>query len=66
LRQQGENLKKLWQKAFNNTDPTKGPTKTEIFQSMSDGLKESLGVFDIMDLDSSKIDQILNAIIKAD
>ncbi|MEP0214828.1 MAG: hypothetical protein ABJD66_16540 [Cellulophaga sp.] len=36
------NLKELWKKAFQNTDTSKGPTKTEIFNNIDISLKQSL------------------------
>lgn len=36
------NLKELWKKAFQNTDASKGLTKTHIFNNMNDELRQDL------------------------
>lgn len=60
------NLKALWKKAFQNTDASKGLTKTQIFNNMNDELKEFLSILRISDLTDFKIDEILNVIVKAE
>jgi len=59
-------LKTMWKKVFSNTDASQGPTKTQIFNNMSGALKGNLNLMFASDLNSSKIDEILNEIIKAE
>ncbi|UKN01171.1 fibronectin type III domain-containing protein [Paracrocinitomix mangrovi] len=39
-----DNIKKLWQKAFQNSDSNAGPTTQEIYQNMKSSLKQQLGI----------------------
>ena len=52
-------LRTMWKTVFTNK-------KTEIFEAMKPELRESLKLFDPDDLNSTKIDQILKVIIKAE